>query len=88
MSRHHRTDRAYQRLRRRLIAERGHRCERCGKTTGRLEVHHLKRLADGGTDAPANLQVLCRGCHIRIHRRRRIEPPGRAAWLKLRDALR
>lgn len=31
----------------------------------KLDLDHIVRLADGGTNAPANLQMLCRTCHDR-----------------------
>ena len=40
----------------------------CGKA-GRLEVHHVKPVHLGGTNAIGNLMVLCRGCHIAAHKR-------------------
>ena len=45
-------------------------CERCLKA-GRYvkveEVHHIKPLADGGTNDESNLIGLCRKCHAEIH---------------------
>lgn len=32
-----------------------------------LEVHHLRRLADGGADAPENTVALCPNCHREMH---------------------
>ena len=32
-----------------------------------LEVHHLKRLADGGTDRVSNAIALCPNCHRELH---------------------
>ena len=32
-----------------------------------LEVHHLKRLRDGGPDDPENVIALCPNCHRRRH---------------------
>lgn len=51
------------------------RCEACGVAppfvtqSGEpyLEVHHLHRLADGGSDTPANTAALCPNCHREIH---------------------
>jgi len=46
----------------------GYRCRQC-KAKGRpLEVHHIRKRADGGTDRPANLITLCEGCHDRVHK--------------------
>jgi len=53
----------------------GH-CQVCGspapfasRTTGKpyLEVHHKKRLADGGEDTPENAIALCPNCHRKKH---------------------
>ena len=35
-----------------------------------LQVHHVIEVAQGGTDDPANLQLLCAECHAEVHRRR------------------
>ncbi|MEZ8990109.1 HNH endonuclease [Vibrio breoganii] len=32
-----------------------------------LEVHHIKRLADGGDDSIENAQALCPNCHRKLH---------------------
>lgn len=44
----------------------GDRCAGCG-SPHRLKVHHRVRVADGGTDAPENLVLLCHDCHEREH---------------------
>ncbi len=36
-------------------------------TDGELDIHHVIRVADGGTDAPDNLLTVCRECHRKIH---------------------
>ena len=44
-------------------------CEQCrlnGKYTAATEVHHIKPLADGGTNDEQNLMALCKSCHSRI----------------------
>jgi len=50
------------------------KCEGCGnpapfKKDGRpfLEVHHVKHLAQGGSDLPSNVVALCPNCHQRCH---------------------
>lgn len=51
------------------------RCEACSDiapfltTDGRayLEVHHMTRLADDGSDDPANVAGVCPNCHRRAH---------------------
>ena len=51
----------------------GMKCRVCGKSprtdaTVRLEVHHIIRRADGGTDTPDNVVTLCEDCHKAHHR--------------------
>lgn len=46
-----------------ILARDGHRCRRCGATE-RLHVDHIKPVSAGGSNEPANLQVLCRTCNI------------------------
>ncbi len=40
-------------------------CEKCGKT-GKLDVHHIDENWKNNT--VENLMVLCRSCHMKIHR--------------------
>lgn len=50
-------------------------CECCGENapfestdgTGFLEVHHLRQMADGGSDRVTNAVALCPNCHRRMH---------------------
>lgn len=58
---------------RKLIEKRsGGRCEsrsngaRCSAKG--VEVHHIVKLSDGGTNNPSNLIMLCQSCHDRRHR--------------------
>ena len=44
------------------------RCGVCGKA-GRLEVHHLIPLAQGGTSDLSNVITLCVGCHLEVHKK-------------------
>ena len=50
----------------------GYKCRACGKSKRkdgvRLEVHHIIRKADGGTDVPENVVTLCEDCHKAHHR--------------------
>lgn len=51
------------------------KCEACGspapfKTSDNkpyLEVHHLRRLSDGGLDHPEHVAAICPNCHRRVH---------------------
>ena len=71
---------------RRAVLERdGYRCVKCGKA-GRLEVDHIQPLHKGGAPwDPANLQSLCRDCHIGKTRSENYRPmtPDEAAWRRL-----
>ena len=69
---------SYRRLRRRILDERGWRCEDCGRA-GRLELHHVIAVEDGGDDSPDNLKVLCRPCHCAAASRRTTAAPARTA---------
>lgn len=42
------------------------RCVRCGNTAD-IEKHHIVHRAEGGTDAPWNLEDLCNACHDYQH---------------------
>jgi len=63
------------------------KCESCGNTSPfkksdglfYLEIHHLKRLADGGSDTLNNAIAVCPNCHREFHY-------GEDRGLKLRDA--
>jgi len=51
-------------MRSKLIAERGNCCERCGKDNIKLELHHIDH--NLAHNAPDNFQLLCRDCHAKI----------------------
>ena len=69
----------------RALAGAGWRCGRCGRA-GALEVHHKRPLHHGGAPYdPANLEVVCRACHIDVHRRPLTE--AEAAWRRLVESL-
>ena len=42
------------------------KCEFCGKTEGMIDVHHKDGVYTNNTET--NLIVLCRKCHMRLHR--------------------
>ncbi|MGE4259904.1 HNH endonuclease [Shewanella sp.] len=58
-----------------VLKEASGKCECCGSdapfTTPEgepfLEVHHLRRLADGGSDTVTNAVALCPNCHREMH---------------------
>ena len=53
----------------------GYKCRACGKGKHKdevkLEVHHINRRADGGTDTPDNVVTLCHDCHEAHHNGKR-----------------
>lgn len=50
-----------------MIRERDdYRCQVCGKTNGKLDVHHIIPRRDGGQDSMDNLITVCDGCHKKI----------------------
>ncbi len=59
----------YHRLWRKIVAQRGHRCEHCGTSEGILELHHRVPESLGGRFTPDNLVLLCPACHDRAHAR-------------------
>ena len=77
--------RRWARLRRVVFERDGWRCRTCGKA-GRLEADHVVPISKGGDPWDmANLQTLCRGCHIEKHRPR--IDPERQRWLnRLRES--
>lgn len=58
---------AWDKLRKRILARDKHLCQQCkreGRTRAGRIVDHIKAKAHGGTDDPANLQVICDDCHL------------------------
>ena len=58
---------------RRMQLQRQPLCELCLKDnryTKATLVHHVRPLAEGGTNAPDNLMSLCGPCHSRLHAER------------------
>ena len=57
-------------LRMRLLADADSACSNCGHKAGagrRIQVHHRRPVAAGGTNDPDNLEVLCDACHAGKH---------------------
>ena len=58
-------------LRAAILERDGYACRECGAVASYngtwLEVHHRRRVADGGGYGPRNLISLCRGCHEQEH---------------------
>lgn len=49
-----------------IIAERGRRCEACGRSGTRIFGDHIIELRDGGAPLdPSNIRCLCGSCHTR-----------------------
>ena len=56
-------------MRRRKLERSRYRCEQCGDTKD-LQVHHLNYERFGGDERMTDLQVLCKPCHNRAHKRK------------------
>ena len=82
MSDHHHTTQ-WERRRRAALDRDAYRCT-CSRA-GRLEVHHLRPVSQGGGDDLANLVTLCRRCHVSQHERP--ISPERQAWREMVEAL-
>lgn len=54
----------WQKIRGNILARDGYACALCG-STDRLEIDHIKPLAEGGTHEDSNLRVLCLSCNRR-----------------------
>ncbi len=61
-----RNSKSQQQARKRIIAQRGEKCERCGSKV-LIELHHIARAKDGGTFADENCILLCWLCHQKAH---------------------
>ncbi len=58
-------------------------CERCGRRSGQLDIHHKKRVSEGGDNSLENLELLCRPCHTLEHQQDfELKPHWRAARAK------
>jgi 5-methylcytosine-specific restriction endonuclease McrA len=53
-----------------IIQSRGSICSRCSNS-GRLQVHHIKPLQNGGLNISNNLMILCWDCHMLWHKQLR-----------------
>jgi 5-methylcytosine-specific restriction endonuclease McrA len=57
---------AWREIRIQILARARWRCQACGLPTHRLEVHHIRKRAQGGSDFDRDrLIALCRDCHAR-----------------------
>ncbi|GLK69192.1 HNH endonuclease signature motif containing protein [Hansschlegelia plantiphila] len=51
-------------LLKRIMAQRGRRCEACGATGGVIYGDHVREVRDGGAELDArNVRLLCAPCH-------------------------
>ena len=59
-------------------------CAACGAPHSR-EVDHIQEVADGGSNLPSNLQILCGDCHaIKTHESRRARGQNRTEKISAR----
>ena len=50
-----------------LINNKKHNCEYCGKRNCWTNTHHIKSKGSGGNDTEDNLIELCGDCHRKVH---------------------
>lgn len=50
-----------------IIDEKKHNCEYCGKKNCWTNKHHIKSKGSGGDDTENNLIELCGYCHLKAH---------------------
>ena len=50
-----------------IIDEKKHNCEFCGKKNCWTNKHHIKSKGSGGDDIEDNLIELCSNCHVKAH---------------------
>ena len=75
---HNRNGQRWRVARRRALERDNWTCQGagCGKQLGLAEVDHIKPVSQGGAEFdPANLQTLCRRCHMAKTRAERPGPP-------------
>ena len=74
---------AWEVIRQEVLDRDNWRCQNpeCGKA-GQMEVHHLRAVKDGGSDAQTNLITYCRDCHIALHRK-----PIPGGWEVIRNSM-
>lgn len=54
-------------------------CQICGRLTAHGEVDHVVPLAVGGSNAPLNLQYLCKDCHkAKTEKEQKDRGPGKS----------
>lgn len=78
------TSTAWRSLMAKLKADRGERCQECGRGRCRIFGDHIRELKDGGAPLdPDNVQMLCGACHtaktIAARARRMATRPARLA---------
>lgn len=71
----------------RILYRDGFTCQDCGEfhgfinehglavpvDDGKLEVHHIRPVSEGGGDEPQNLVVLCKACHQERHKKMKLQ---------------
>lgn len=50
-----------------LIDDKKHNCEYCGKKNCWTNTHHIRSKGAGGDDTENNLIELCSNCHRKVH---------------------
>lgn len=63
----------------------GYRCALCDNPRG-LQIHHVMKRSQGGSNSPMNLITLCMYCHNTIHGTRFPECPDYMTPVELHEA--
>jgi 5-methylcytosine-specific restriction endonuclease McrA len=56
----------YDELRKQVLVRDGWKCQCCGSPRN-LQVHHIVRRSQLGSDEADNLMTLCASCHVQYH---------------------
>lgn len=67
----YRSQAVYTSKRERIVQRAQYRCQSCGSKPDApsiLEVHHVRPWLQGGRHNDGNLVVLCKNCHLLIHK--------------------
>jgi 5-methylcytosine-specific restriction protein A len=54
-------------VKKKLIKERGKKCQQCGRMPAAIDAHHLVKIRHGGSNDGSNILLLCEGCHMLEH---------------------
>ena len=65
-----------------LLAQQNNRCDQCGDLLKKFERHHRQAVAEGGSNSPENIVLLCPQCHAQETEKQQQAGNKSAVWLK------